>query len=111
MSPDEISAQYHNIRYAVLTICDCIESCSVKKVIDEKYIPLLEEYHQKLIEIKKELGKEMSDQNKQKERWSERIKKLSVDAACDETISEELRERIIEQLKELAEGVRTHEDS
>ena len=111
MSPDEISAKYHNLKYAVLTICDCIESCSVKKVVEEKYIPLLEEYHQKLIEIKKELGKEMSDQKKQKERWAERIRKLSVDAACDETISEELRERIIVQLKELAEGVRTHEDS
>jgi hypothetical protein len=111
MSPEEISAKYHNLKYAVLTICDCIESCSVKKVVEEKYIPLLEEYHQKLIEIKKELGKEMSDQKKQKERWAERIRKLSGDAACDETISDELRERIIEQLKELAEGVRTHEDS
>ena len=52
----------------------------------------------------------MSDQNKQQERWAKQIGKLSVDAACDETISEELRERIVEQLKELAEGVRTHED-
>lgn len=111
MSHDEISRKYHNIRYAVLTICDCIESCSVKKVVEEKYLPLLEDYHQQLKEIKKELAKEMSDQNKQQERWAKQIGKLSVDAACDETISEELRERIVEQLKELAEGVRTHEDS
>ncbi len=111
MSPEEISAKYHNLCYAVLTICDCIESCSVKKVVEEKYLPLLDEYQKKLVEVKKELAKEMSKKNEQKERWAKRIKKLSADAACDETISEELRERIIQQLKELAEGVRTHEDS
>lgn len=110
MSPDEISRKYHNLKYAVLTICDCIESCSVKKVVEEKYLPLLEEYHQKLKEIKKELAREMSDQKKQKERWAKQIKKLSVEASCDESISEELSERIVEQLKELAEGVITHED-
>tara|TARA_Y100001938_G_C8048876_1_gene410491 strand:- start:522 stop:851 length:330 start_codon:yes stop_codon:yes gene_type:complete len=106
-----VSREYHNLKYAVLTICDCIESCSVEKVVTEKYLPLLEEYHQKLKEIKKELAKEMSDQKKQKERWTKQIKKLSLEASCDETISEELRERIVEKLKELAEGVRTHEDS
>ena len=110
MSPEEISAKYHNIRYAVLSICDCIESCSVPKVVQEKYLPLLDDYHKQLIEIKKELAKEMSDQKKQKDRWVDRIRKLSVDAACDETISDELRERIIEQLKQLVEGVRAHED-
>ena len=111
MSPKEISKKYHNLRYAVLTICDCIESCSVKKVVEEKYLPMLDDYHNRLIEIKKELAKEMSNQKKQKEGWADRIKKLSVDASCDETISEELKERIIEQLTDLAEGVRTHEDS
>ena len=106
-----VSSEYHNLRYAVLTLCDCIESCEIKKVVEEKYIPQLDILHAKLKEIKKELAKEMSDQNKQRERWAKKICKLSADAACDETISEELRERIIENLKELAEGVRTHEDS
>jgi len=111
MSPDKISAKYHNLRYAVLTLCDCIESCTIEKVVSEKYLPQLDVIVDKLKEIKKELAKEMSDQNKQRERWAKQISKLSADAACDETISEELRERIIENLKELAEGVRTHEDS
>ena len=111
MSPEEISAKYHNLRYAVLSICDCIESCSVKKVVEEKYLPMLDDYSNRLNEIKKELAKEMSDKKKQKDRWADKINKLSVDAACDETISDELRERIIEQLKELAEGVKRHEDS
>ena len=53
----------------------------------------------------------MSNKNKQRERWADRIRKMSVDAACDETISEELRERIVAQLQELSDGVRTHEDS
>lgn len=111
MSPDEISRKYHNLRYAVLTICDCIESCSVKKVVEEKYLPQLDVYVAKLKEIKKELAREMSDQNKQRERWASQIDKISADAACDETISEELRERIVERLKELSEGIKTHEDS
>lgn len=111
MSPDDISRQYHNLKYAVLTICDCIESCSVKKVVEEKYLPLLDTYTEKLKEVKKELAKEMSNQDKQKERWANQIKNMSASAACDETISEELKERIIEKLNELAEGVITHEDS
>tara|TARA_Y100001934_G_scaffold2187_1_gene3371 strand:- start:746 stop:1081 length:336 start_codon:yes stop_codon:yes gene_type:complete len=111
MSPEEISAKYHNLRYAVLSICDCIESCSVKKVVEEKYLPMLDDYNDRLTEIKKELAKEMSDKKKQKDRWADKINKLCADAACDETISDELRERIIEKLKELAEGVKGHEDS
>ena len=53
----------------------------------------------------------MSDQKKQRERWAKQIRKLCADANIDETISEELRERIVENLKELEEGVKRHEDS
>ena len=111
MSHDEVSRQYHNLKYAVLTLCDCIESCTIEKVVNEKYLPQLDILVARLKEVKKELAKEISDQNKQQERWAKQISKLSADAACDETISEELRERIVEQLKELAEGGRAHEDS
>ena len=106
-----VSSRYHNLKYAVLTLCDCIESCSVKKVVEERYLPQLEVLVEDLKKVKKELAKEMSDQKKQREEWSKKIKRLAADAACDETISEELQERIVEQLKELAEGVKAHEDS
>ena len=106
-----VSRQYHNLKYAVLTLCDCIESCNVKKVVEERYLPQLDILVAKLNKVKKELAKEMSDQNKQKERWADRIRKISVDAACDETISEELRERIVAQLQELSDGIKTHEDA
>jgi predicted nucleic acid-binding Zn-ribbon protein len=111
MSHNEASSKYHNLKYAVLTICDCIESCTIEKVVKEKYLPQLEVLVSRLKEAKKELAKEMSNKKKQQERWAKQIGKLSSDAAIDETISEELRERITEKLKELAEGVRTHEDS
>ena len=111
MSPEEISAKYHNLKYAVLTICDCIESCSVKKVVEEKYIPQLEEYHNKLKEIKKELAKEMSTQDKQKGRWAKKVKCLSVEALLDETLSDELKERITLELEELAKRIEGHESS
>ncbi len=111
MSPEEISAQYHNLKYAVLSICDCIESCSVKKVVEEKYLPMLDDYHNKLVEIKKELGKEMSDPDKQKGRWAKKVKCLSVEALLDETLSDELKERITLELEELANRIEGHESS
>ena len=111
MSYSEISRRYHNLKYAVLTLCNCIESCDVKKVVDEVHLPRLDVLVEELNEVKKQLAIEMSDVNKQKDRWVKQIKKMSADAACDETISEELKERIVGQLTELAEGVKTHEDS
>jgi len=111
MSPDEISAKYHNLRYAVLTICDCIESCSVKKVVEEKYLPLLDKYHKKLLEVKKELAKQMEEKDKQKGRWAKKVKCLSVEALLDETLSDELKERITLELEELAKRIEGHEGS
>ena len=111
MSPEEISAQYHNLKYAVLSICDCIESCSVKKVVEEKYLPMLDDYHNKLVEIKKELGKEMSDSDKQKGRWAKKVKCLSIEALLDETLSDELKERITLELEELARRIEGHDGS
>lgn len=111
MSPEEISAKYHNLKYAVLSICDCIESCSVKKVVEEKYLPMLEDYNNRLNEVKKELGKHMSQENKQKGRWAKKVKCLSVEALLDETLSEELKERIILELEELAGRIEGHESS
>ena len=111
MSPEEISRQYHNLKYAVLSICDCIESCSVKKVVEEKYIPLLDDYHKRLLDIKKELGKQMSQKDKQQGRWAKKIKCLSVEALLDETLSDELKERITLELEELARRIEGHDGS
>lgn len=101
----DISREYHNLKYAVLTLCDCIESCDVKKVVEEKYLPQLEKFHKKLKTVKKELAKEMSDQKKQQERWGDKIKKMRADAACDETLDEDLREKIILSLEELSGSI------
>ena len=106
-----VSSEYHNLRYAVLTLCDCIESCEIKNVVEEKYIPQLDILHAKLKEIKKELAKEMSDKKKQRERWAKEIRGLIAKASLDETISDNLRERIIAELNSLAEMVKSHEDT
>ena len=111
MSPEEISAKYHNLKYAVLSICDCIESCSVKKVVEEKYLPMLDDYNNRLTQIKKELGKHMSQEDKQKGRWAKKVKCLSVEAILDETLSDELKERITLELEELAKRIEGHEGS
>ena len=101
----DVSREYHNLRYAVLTLCDCIESCSVKKVVEERYLPRLDELHEKLKTVKMELAKEMSDQKKQRERWGDKIRRLKADAACDETLDEDIREKIILSLEELSDSI------
>ncbi len=106
-----VSREYHNLRYAVLVLCDTIESCEFKKVVEERYMPQLDILNAKLTEIKKELAKEMSDQKKQRERWSKEIRGLIATAHLDETISDNLKERIVAELNALAEMVRTHEDT
>jgi len=106
-----VSREYHNLRYAVLVLCDTIESCEFKKVVEERYMPQLDILHAKLKKVKQELAKEMSEKKKQRERWSKEIKSLIATAYLDETISDNLRERIIAELNSLAEMVRTHEDT
>ena len=106
-----VSREYHNLRYAVLVLCDTIESCEFKKVVEERYMPQLDILNAKLTEIKKELAKEMSDQKKQRERWSKEIRGLIATAPLEETISDNLKERIVAELNALAEMVRTHEDT
>jgi hypothetical protein len=106
-----VSSEYHNLRYAILTLCDCIESCEIKKVVEEKYIPKLDILHAKLKQVKKELAKEMSDQKKQRERWAKEIKGLIATARLDETLSDNLKERIVTELNSLAEMVKSHEDT
>mgnify|MGYP000255555083 CR=1 FL=1 len=111
MSHNEAYSKYHNLKYAVLTICDCIESCTIEKVVKEKYLPQLEVLVSRLKEAKKELAKEMSDKKKQRERWAKEIRGLIAKASLDETISDNLRERIIAELNSLAEMVKSHEDT
>ena len=53
----------------------------------------------------------MSTQDKQKGRWAKKVKCLSVEALLDETLSDELKERITLELEELAKRIEGHESS
>ena len=106
-----VSREYHNLKYALLVLCDTIESCEFKKVVKERYEPQLDILHAKLIKVKEEIAKEMSDKKKQRERWAKEIRGLIATAHLDETISDNLKERIVAELNALAEMVRTHEDT
>ena len=104
MSPDEISRQYHNLLYATRTLADVIESNNKKgKIVEEKYGPQLAKLIKSFKEVLKMLEEEKSNQGKQGARWSRKIKALCCDAELDKTLSDELKERIISGLKDLAD--------
>lgn len=112
MSPDEVSRQYHNLRYAIKTLSSLIESKKKKKKdVDKGYEVNLAKLIESLQAVEKMLEEERNNQHRQREKWYKKIRSLSIDAILDETISEEMQERIVEKLSELAEGVRTHEDA
>ena len=111
MSHDKISRRYRNLKYAIETLSEVIKSCKIEKVIEEKYKPQLERLIVDFKRVKKMLEDEKKNQKKQREKWYKKIRSLSIDAILDETISEQMEERIVESLTGIAEGVRTHEDS
>lgn len=105
------SRRYNNLKYAIETLCNVIESCEIEKVVNERYLPQLEKLVDDIVEVKKELAKKMSDIDDQKTRWTMKIKKMRADAILDSTLSEDLKERILAELHRLEQKVATHGDS
>lgn len=106
----KFSHRYNNLRYAILTLCDVIESCEIKKVVHEKYLPQLDRLTEEMKEVKKGLAQEMGDTHGQKIYWSSKIRAFSADAICDKSLDEDLKERIVEGLRELSEKVLNHNE-
>ena len=104
----DISRQYHNLRYAIESLCDVIESCKIKKVIEEKYEPQLSQLLIRMKKVKQQLKDEGATQEKQKKKWLKKIHGLECDAILDETLTDDLKERIISGLQELYNRVETH---
>tara|TARA_Y100001938_G_scaffold146032_1_gene223997 strand:+ start:1940 stop:2269 length:330 start_codon:yes stop_codon:yes gene_type:complete len=106
----DLSADYHNLRYAILTLCDTIENCEFKKIVEERYLPVLDTLTEKMTELKGRMKEEKEDIEKQNKRWHTKIHSLVVDAKLDQQITEEMRERLISSLEDLSEKVLRHED-
>ena len=107
----EISRQYHNLKYAIETLSEVIKSCKIEKVIEEKYKPQLERLIVDFKRVKKMLEDEKNNGGKHGDRWGKKVRQLSVDAILDESISDDLRERIIEGINELEQKISSHKDS
>ena len=60
-------------------------------------------------EVKQKIDKERDDQSSQANKWVEKIRTLIVDATLDESLSEDLRERIIAALQDLSNRIYGHE--
>ena len=106
----KFSSRYNNLRYAILTLCDVIESCEIKKVVHEKYLPQLDRLTEEMKEVKKGLAKEMEDKDGQRIYWASKIGSYRADALCDKSLDEDLKERIVEGLKELSERILNHNE-
>lgn len=107
----EVSKEYRRIRHALFTLCDIIESCQFKKIVTERYEPQLDALMLEFQEIKKKLAVEMADVSGQKEKWIKKVNSVAVDARLDESLSEDLKERIIEGIDELKQKIKSHKDS
>jgi len=106
-----MSREYRKIKNAILTLCDIIESCKFEKTIKEQYEPELDMLMEKFDGVKKELAEALADVDGQRNRWIKKLNSVCVDARLDESISEDLRERIIEGIDELKEKIKSHKDS
>ena len=105
------SRRYNNLKYAIDTLCKVIASCKVDRIIAERYMPQLDKLVDEIRDTKKEVAEEMANIDKQKLRWAMKLKKLEADARLDNTLSEDLRERILAELKELEQRIASHGDS
>ena len=106
----KLSLRYNNLRYAILTLCDVIESCEIKKVVEDKYLPQLDRLTEEMKEVKKGLADEMEDINGQRIYWASKIRAFSSQAFCDKSLDEDLKERIVEGLRELSERILNHNE-
>ena len=105
----DLSREHRNLLYSINTLCDSIESCKSEKT-KEKYAEQLYPLIIKFKQVSKKLAYAVMDKKEVNKRWNKKIRSLAVDAMLDLTITEEMRERIISGLEELAERIDTHED-
>lgn len=91
-------------------LSDSIESSRASKKDKERYADELYELMKEFKQVSKELAYAVMDEKEVNARWNKKIRSLVVDAILDLTMTEELRERIIGGLTELAERIDTHED-
>ncbi len=112
MSPDELSRRCHSLQYAIQTLSVLIGSKKNKgKGVKEEYVSQLAQLEASLAKILKMLEEEKSNSMKQRHRWVGKINALRCDAKLDEALSDELKERIISGLNDLAGKIEGHEDS
>ena len=58
----DLSADYHNLKYAINSLCDTIEGCQFKKIVEEKYLPKLDELTEKMRSLKSQMEEEKEEQ-------------------------------------------------
>tara|TARA_B100000959_G_C14422649_1_gene395126 strand:- start:9 stop:278 length:270 start_codon:yes stop_codon:yes gene_type:complete len=76
--------------------------------VDQKLVNKLDWLMGEMEKTKQEIQEERKKNHN--DRWKKKILSLRADAILDETISEDMKERIILSLEEIAERIGMHED-
>ena len=101
-----LSSEHRKCKYRVDVLKGVLDSKGCKKETKALY----DEAVSNLEAVEKKIRDSMSDKEVSHKRWVEKINSLIADARLDLEISEDLRERVISDLKMLAESVSGHED-
>lgn len=104
----DASKEYHNLQYAVCRMRDVIAVCKQENLLNEQLKPQLENLIQRLERVEAMVKKEQGDLNKQREKWASKIRSCIVDAQLDETLEEDLKEKITLSLEELLGSLRSY---
>jgi chromosome segregation ATPase len=107
----DASREYHNLQYAIDILQRSIKSCKLELLVAEKYQPQLDSAVAKLKRLEEQIKEEKGNPNKQRDRWCRELHKMASLVVTDETISDNLRERLVEGLLSLVEMVELHVDS
>mgnify|MGYP003667286531 CR=1 FL=1 len=110
MSPDELSRQYHSLIYAIKNTNTLVGGRSKNPELMVQYKATLKRLVETLEEVEKKIHGERNDQKKQASRWVEKIRAMIVDAILAESLSEDLKERVISSLQDLSNRIGGHEN-
>ena len=95
-----LSSRYRNIKYSIEVVSNKIESAKTEKN-KERFGAQLKELKNQLSDVVEQLKSESEDLEAKKREWSTRVKALYIDAYLDESLNDEIKEKVVLSLLNL----------
>ena len=89
-----LSSKYRNIKYSIEVVSNKIESAKTEKN-KERFGEQLKELKNQLSDVREKLKAESEDLKAKKNEWAIKVKALSIDAYLDESLNDEIKEKIV----------------